>query len=124
MGDVAGHRSTHLFLDPDKGIVEGNRNTETVTVGQVREVAAQRPGRITLVFDPAFRDGGDAQDKVEEKRDLVCAPEDLQGGAVIAKEHRTVCFVWLSTDQGEALAVADRLRNRLHIPERRIIAPG
>ena len=90
----------------------------------MQDVARQRPGRITLVFDHAFEDGGDAQDKVEEKRDLVCAPEDLHGGAVIAKEHHTVCFIWLSADQGEALAVADRLRDHLHTPQHRIIAPG
>ena len=55
----------------------------------------------------------------------MCAPKDLHGGAVIAKEHRTVCLIWLSTEEGKALAVevAERLRDRLHIPDRRIIAP-
>lgn len=122
VGDVAGHRRTHLFLDADKGIVEGNGDTETVTVGQVRDVVGQRPGRITLVFDHAFKDGGDARQKVEEKRDLVCGAEQ-HGGAVVAREHRTVCFIWLSTDEGSAVAVMDRLQDRLHIPDQRIIAP-
>ena len=120
--DVAGHRSTHLFLDPDKGIVKGNGDTETVTVGQVRDIVGQRPDRITLVFDHAFRDGGDARQKVEEKRDLVCG-EDHHGGAVVVREHRTVCFIWLSTDEGSAAAVMDRLQDHLHIPDQRIIAP-
>ena len=122
VGDVAGHPSTHLFLDPDKGIVEGNGGTDTVTVGQVRDVVGQRPDRITFVFDHAFKDGGDARKKVEEKRDLVCG-EDLHGGAVVVREHRTVCFIWLSTDEGSAVAVMGRLQDHLHIPDQRIIAP-
>ena len=70
----------------------------------------------------AFRDGGDARQKVEEKRDLVCG-EDHHGGAVVVREHRTVCFIWMSTDEGSAATVMDRLQDHLHIPEHRIIAP-
>ena len=56
---------------------------------------------------------------------MVCrdpaSTEGLYGGAVIAKEHRTVCLIWLSTDKDEARAVEERLRATLNIPRQRII---
>ena len=125
VSDLGKRPSQHAFLDPDTGIKQRERNGGYIRPDRVQQVARQCPGRITLAFDHAFRDGGDARQKVEEKRNLVCAPKDLHGGAVIAKEHRTVCLIWLSTEEGKALAVevAERLRDRLHIPDRRIIAP-
>ena len=121
--DLGEHPSQHAFIDPDTGIRQREKNGGYIRPGRVQEVARQRRGRITLVFDHAFEDGDDARNKVERKRDLVCAPEDMHGGAVIAKENRTVCLIWLSTDEGEAAAVMDRLRNHLHIPDQRIIVP-
>ena len=127
VGDLGQHCNKHAFLDPDTGIKQEENHGGHIRPDRVQDVARQRPGRITLVFDHSFMDGGCARRKVREKRNLVCrdpaSNEGLYGGAVIAKEHRTVCFIWLSTDQGEAAAVADRLRVNLHIPERRIIAP-
>ena len=122
VADVAPYFDRNLFLDPDKGIVEGDRDTKCVTVDQVRTVSEQRPGRIVLVFDHAFPDGGDARAKVEGKRDLICH-EGLFGGAVVVREHRTVCFIWLSADPEEATAVTGRLRRNLNIPPHRLVAP-
>ena len=119
--DLGEHPNRHAFLDPDTGIKEKERNGGYIKPDRIREVVRQRPGRVTLVFDHSFPDGCDAQQKVTKKRDLVCGG-NLHGGAVIAKEHRTVCLIWLSTDEGEARAVANRLRDRLHIPGQRIIA--
>ena len=125
--DLGQHRNKHAFLDPDTGIKQKENHGGHIRPDRVQEVARQRSGKITLVFDHSFEDGDCARRKVCKKRNLVCrdpaSNEGLYGGAVIAKEHRTVCFIWLSTERGEARAVAGRLRERLHIPDQRIIAP-
>lgn len=123
--DAADSPHQYLFLDPDTGInrnLDARRTSEHVTVAELLEITCERPGKVVLVFDHAFRDGGDAVDKVRAKLDLFRGQDPpLYRAAVIVREHRCVCFVWLSTAKSEVQQVTDRLRQQLKIPAWRFV---
>ena len=119
--EVEPYRNRNLFLDPDTGVEEGDGSTTHISVCQVSTISKRRPSRIVLVFDHAFNRGGDARQKVESKLNLF-RDQELFRGAVIVREHPTVCFIWLSADRKEATEVKGRLRDNLHIPPNRIVA--
>ena len=118
--DVAHCCDRYLFLDPDKGIVEGDGDTKCITVCQLTKIIKARDGKIVLVFDHAFPDGGKAQNKVKSKLDLLCK-QNLFGAAVIVREHRCVCFFWLSTKQEEVEKVTQKLKDNLPVPPSRLV---
>ena len=76
-----------------------------------------------LVFDHAFNDGGEARKKVNDKLELLCedCKPELFGAAVIVREHRCTCFIWLSTERKEAEKVTQQLRANLNVPSDRLV---
>ena len=122
--DVAGYSHPYLFLDPDTGIDANERSKKNthLTVSQVAKITKERKGKIVLVFDHAFDDGGIAEDKVRNKLNLFRNQIPwLYRAAVIVREHRCVCFMWLSTEQREVQKVTRKLRDELAIPKSKLL---
>ncbi|MCY4560507.1 MAG: hypothetical protein OXF79_29910 [Chloroflexi bacterium] len=122
--DVACYHDLYLFFDPDTGIAEKG-DTEHVTILQLTQITRARTGKIVLVFDHAFPDGGDPRYKVKKKLESICKREkckpNLFSGAVIVREHRCVCFIWLSTEKKEVERVNQKLQYNLSIPKERLV---
>lgn len=119
--DVASRPEPYLFLDPDTGINLKNGSTERVTADQLKQIAERRHDKIVLVFDHAFLDGGKAQEKVEKKLKCLSSTWGLASSAVIVREHRCVCFVWVSTDRKAVEEVTKRLCTGLQLPKPRLV---
>lgn len=121
--DVSCHTERHLFLDPDTGIAPNasKKSTRHLTIPQVRRVAKGRPGKVVLVFDHAYHDGGKARDKVQCKLERLADKTKLFGAAVIVREHRCVCYILVSTCKHVIEEKTGRLRARLKIPYHRLV---
>ena len=123
-GDVAVHPECHLFLDPDTGICEreAQEDTSHISVSRVARVAKHRQGKIVMVFDHAYPDGGAARQKVLAKL-LLFADNCLPSAAVMVREHRYVCYVLVSTDRAVLADAMQGMRDELRIPCRWLV-PG
>ena len=120
--DVSSRPEPCLFLDPDKGIDLKKGSTSHVTADQLKQIVDRRDPGTVLVFDHAYRDGGRAREKVCDKLRHLSRCWGLEGSALVVREHRCVCFVWLSTDRRIVNRVTERLRKGLRFPDYRFVS--
>ena len=119
--DVTSRPEPYLFLDPDTGIHLKKGSTKHVTADQLRQIVDGRDRRIVLVFDHAFRDGGEAQKKVESKLECLRRNWGLMGSALVVREHRCVCFIWFSADRRIVDKYTERLQTALQFPKHKFV---
>lgn len=73
------------------------------------------------MFEHGFPNGEEAKEKGKGK--LKCLPFEwgLAGSAVIVREHRCVCFIWVSNDRRAVEESMDKIHTGLQLPKSRLV---
>jgi hypothetical protein len=120
--DAVTRCQSHLFMDPDTGVCmrTPRKNASAyISVPELTRVAADRPERLTLVFDQCLSRGREARTQLQEKL-AALADGGVTGFAYVSH----ACFLLVGCDDGQLRRARRLLTADAHLPAARFEGSG